>query len=63
MLVLAALGLVILIAGVPGLDPVAGNGSESLRKGWAAERQAAAEPADAVGATDPASVDRTGQNR
>ena len=59
MLVLAALGLVILIAGVPGLDPVAGNGSDELLKGWAATRLAAADQ-DAV---PDAPVDRAGQNR
>jgi hypothetical protein len=63
MLVLAALGLVILIAGVPGLDPVAGNGSEDLRHGWAARRQAVVEQGYGAGEQSSGPVDRTGRNR
>ena len=58
-LVLMALCLLMLVAGIPGLEPVAGNGSRELRRDWA-ERHAAtaALPASAPieGAPLPASV-------
>jgi hypothetical protein len=63
MLVLLALGIVILIAGVPGLDPVAGNGSEGLRKGWAESRLAAADQDGEMPSGNSGSVDPADQNR
>jgi hypothetical protein len=40
--VVALIGL-LLLAGVPGRERVAGNGSEALRHGWASRRAAAAQ--------------------
>ena len=40
---LAALALVLAVAGVPGRERVAGNGSGKLRHGWASQRAAAAQ--------------------
>jgi hypothetical protein len=48
---LAALALVLAVAGVPGRDRVAGDGSEKLRHGWAEQR---AQAADAAPAREPA---------
>ena len=51
-IVLAALALILLIAGIPGTGQVAGNGSEDLRRGWAEQRQAAV----GIGPADSTSV-------
>ena len=42
-IVIALIGL-LLLAGIPQSQRIAGNGSEKLRHGWAQQRAAAAEP-------------------
>lgn len=42
-IVIALIGL-LLLAGIPESQRIAGNGSEKLRHGWARERAAAGEP-------------------
>ena len=48
---LAALALVLAVAGVPGRERVAGDGSDKLRRGWAEQR---VQDAGAPPARDPA---------
>ena len=69
-LLMMVLVLILLMAGVPGLEPVAGNGTRKLRQGWAERRAAAVTapaPAAPAAATLPGdadgSVDRNDANR
>jgi hypothetical protein len=60
-LALLAMAVIILLAGVPGLEPVAGDGSERLERGWATERQAAFEAEQDE--ADAGTVDPRGESR
>jgi len=61
-LIVLAMVLVVLVAGVPGEDRTAGDGSDKLRHGWAQKRAEAAARAEAERAAEqPAPVEPAAQ--